>query len=53
MDKLFARFANATVKATGSSVLLCELLIVVWGASGNRDRLLRLNRGSSQPAGAR
>jgi low affinity Fe/Cu permease len=36
MDKLFAKFANATAKATGSPVafLLCVLLVVVWAATG-------------------
>ena len=36
MDKLFARFANATAKATGSPIafLLCVALVVVWAASG-------------------
>ena len=36
MEKLFAKFANATAKATGSpaAFLLCVLLVVVWAASG-------------------
>ena len=36
MDKLFAKFANATAKATGSPVafLLCVLAVVVWAATG-------------------
>jgi low affinity Fe/Cu permease len=36
MDKLFAKFANATAKATGSPVafLLCVAAVLVWAASG-------------------
>ncbi|MDI1364916.1 MAG: low affinity iron permease family protein, partial [bacterium] len=36
MDKLFAKFANATAKATGSPIafLLCVLVVVVWAVSG-------------------
>jgi low affinity Fe/Cu permease len=36
MDKLFAKFANLTAKATGSPVafLLCVLLVLVWALSG-------------------
>ena len=36
MDKAFARFANATAKATGSPVafLFCVTAVVVWAASG-------------------
>jgi len=36
MDKLFARFANATAKAAGSPIafLLCVTLVVAWAASG-------------------
>jgi len=36
MDKLFAKFANATAKATGSPLafLICVLSVVVWAASG-------------------
>ena len=36
MERLFARFANATARVTGSSqaFLLCVLLVVVWAASG-------------------
>jgi low affinity Fe/Cu permease len=36
MDKLFAKFANATAKATGSPVafLLCVALVLVWAVSG-------------------
>jgi low affinity Fe/Cu permease len=36
MDKLFARFANATAKVTGSPLafLICVLSVVVWAASG-------------------
>ena len=32
MDKLFAKFANATAKATGSPVafLLCVAAVLVW-----------------------
>jgi low affinity Fe/Cu permease len=32
MDKLFAKFANATAKATGSPVafLLCLAAVVIW-----------------------
>ena len=36
MDKLFARFANATAKITGSptAFLLCVATVVVWGGTG-------------------
>ena len=36
MEKLFAKFANATAKATGSPVafLLCVAAVLVWAASG-------------------
>jgi len=36
VDKLFARFANATAKATGSPIafLLCVLSVVIWAATG-------------------
>jgi low affinity Fe/Cu permease len=36
MEKLFAKFANATARATGSPIafLLCVALVVVWAASG-------------------
>lgn len=36
LDKLFARFANATARATGSPLafLLCVLSVVLWAASG-------------------
>ncbi|AYV48575.1 hypothetical protein CFHF_19860 [Caulobacter flavus] len=36
MDKLFARFANATAKATGSPVafLLCVAAVLLWAISG-------------------
>jgi low affinity Fe/Cu permease len=36
MDKLFAKFANATAKATGSPVafLLCVAAVLIWAASG-------------------
>lgn len=36
MDKLFAKFANITAKATGSppAFLVCVLLVVVWAVSG-------------------
>jgi len=36
MDKLFAKFANATAKATGSPVafLLCVAAVVIWAVSG-------------------
>ncbi|WP_304219445.1 low affinity iron permease family protein [Phenylobacterium aquaticum] len=36
MDKLFARFASATARITGSPLafLACVLLVVVWAASG-------------------
>ena len=36
MDKLFAKFANATAKVTGSpaAFLLCVLSVLVWAASG-------------------
>ncbi len=36
MERLFARFANATARATGSPVafLLCVAAVVAWAASG-------------------
>ncbi|WP_293902386.1 low affinity iron permease family protein [Phenylobacterium sp.] len=36
MEKLFARFANATARATGSPVafLLCVASVVIWAATG-------------------
>jgi low affinity Fe/Cu permease len=36
MDKLFAKFANATAKATGSPMafLLCVFSVLVWAATG-------------------
>ncbi|MEO6341452.1 MAG: low affinity iron permease family protein [Caulobacteraceae bacterium] len=36
MDKLFAKFANATARITGSppAFLLCVLVVVVWAVSG-------------------
>jgi low affinity Fe/Cu permease len=36
MDKLFARFANATAKATGSPVafLLCVVAVLIWAITG-------------------
>jgi low affinity Fe/Cu permease len=36
MDKLFAKFANATARATGSppAFLLCIAAVVIWAASG-------------------
>ena len=36
MDKLFAKFANATARVTGSppAFIVCVLLVVVWAASG-------------------
>ncbi|MBC7668291.1 MAG: low affinity iron permease family protein [Gemmatimonadaceae bacterium] len=36
MDKLFAKFANATAKITGSppAFLICVLMVLVWAASG-------------------
>ena len=36
MDKLFAKFANATAKATGSPVafLLCVALVLIWAVTG-------------------
>lgn len=36
MDKLFAKFANATAKATGSPVafLLCVAAVLIWAISG-------------------
>jgi low affinity Fe/Cu permease len=36
MERLFAKFANATAKATGSpaAFLLCVLLVIAWAASG-------------------
>ncbi|TCS13624.1 low affinity iron permease family protein [Caulobacter sp. BK020] len=36
MDKLFAKFANATARVTGSpqAFLLCVLVVLAWAASG-------------------
>jgi low affinity Fe/Cu permease len=36
LDRLFARFANATARVTGSpaAFLLCVLLVLVWAISG-------------------
>ncbi len=36
MDKLFAKFANATARITGSPLafILCMLMVLVWAASG-------------------
>jgi low affinity Fe/Cu permease len=36
MERLFAKFANATAKATGSPIafLLCVAMVLVWAASG-------------------
>ena len=36
MDKLFAKFANATAKATGSPVafLLCVASVLIWAVTG-------------------
>src|SRR3954452_19443521 len=36
MDKLFAKFANATARITGSppAFIVCVLLVLVWAASG-------------------
>ena len=36
MDKMFAKFANATAKATGSPIafLLCVASVLVWAATG-------------------
>ena len=36
MDKLFAKFANVTAKATGSppAFLVCVALVLVWAVSG-------------------
>lgn len=36
MDKLFARFANATARLTGSPItfILCVLVCLTWAASG-------------------
>ena len=36
MDKLFAKFANATARATGSPVafLLCVASVLIWAATG-------------------
>ena len=36
MEKLFAKFANATARATGSpaAFLLCVLAVMVWAATG-------------------
>src|ERR1700742_777477 len=36
MDKLFAKFANATAKATGSPIafILCVVSVLVWAGTG-------------------
>jgi low affinity Fe/Cu permease len=36
MDKFFAKFANATARATGSpaAFLICVALVIVWAVSG-------------------
>ncbi|HEX3917366.1 MAG TPA: low affinity iron permease family protein [Caulobacteraceae bacterium] len=36
MDKLFAKFANATARVTGSpaAFLICVVSVLVWGATG-------------------
>jgi len=36
MDKLFAKFANATARITGRppAFILCVLVVVIWAASG-------------------
>jgi low affinity Fe/Cu permease len=36
MERLFAKFANATAKATGSPIafLLCVTMVLVWAATG-------------------
>lgn len=36
MDKLFAKFANVTAKATGSpaAFLICVTLVLIWALSG-------------------
>jgi low affinity Fe/Cu permease len=36
MDKLFARFANATARASGSPIafLICVTAVVIWAVSG-------------------
>jgi len=36
MDRLFAKFANATAKATGSPIafLICVLSVLIWAATG-------------------
>ncbi|OZI19778.1 hypothetical protein CAL26_19585 [Bordetella genomosp. 9] len=36
MDRLFARFANATARAAGSpyTFMLCVLLVLIWAATG-------------------
>ena len=36
MDKLFAKFANATARITGSppAFLICVLMVVIWAVSG-------------------
>ena len=36
MDKTFAKFANATAKATGSPIafLLCVASVLIWAATG-------------------
>ena len=36
MDKLFAKFATATAKITGSPIafLLCVALVIIWGSTG-------------------
>ena len=36
MDRLFAKFANATARATGSPIafILCVAAVVIWAVSG-------------------
>ncbi|ARP82854.1 hypothetical protein CAL12_19900 [Bordetella genomosp. 8] len=36
MDRLFAKFANATARAAGSpyTFMLCVMLVVIWAATG-------------------
>ncbi|MFL5135431.1 MAG: low affinity iron permease family protein, partial [Microvirga sp.] len=36
MDRLFAKFANATARVTGSpaAFLVCVVVVIVWAVSG-------------------
>ena len=54
MDRLFARFANATARVTGSptAFLVCVLVVVIWAVSGpffgfSEDWQLVINTGTT------